>query len=99
VKGRTYASPAAMRAALEQRPLDRGKSAKLPPGRLRKEAAIQRLLRPRRGRGTGWQLGSQGRDRDDRKSRRAGQGLSLRRVSMMTAFGCLRGHITPTRRV
>jgi hypothetical protein len=42
--GRTYASPAAMRAALEQRLLDRSRSAKLPLDRLRKEAAIQRLL-------------------------------------------------------
>jgi hypothetical protein len=42
--GRAYASPAAMRAALEQRLLDRSRSAKLPLDRLRKEAAIQRLL-------------------------------------------------------
>jgi len=42
--GRTYASPAAMRSALEQRLLDRSKSAKLPLDRLRKEAAIQQLL-------------------------------------------------------
>lgn len=41
---RSYASPAAMRAALEQRLLDRSRLTKLPLDRLRKEAAIQRLL-------------------------------------------------------
>ena len=44
MNGRIYASPAAMRAALEQRLLAQSRSAKLPLGRLRKEAAIQRLL-------------------------------------------------------
>ena len=33
-----------MRSALEQRLLDWSKSARRPPGRLRKEAAIQQLL-------------------------------------------------------
>ena len=42
--GRSYASPAAMRAALEQRLLDRSRFTELPLDRLRKEAAIQRLL-------------------------------------------------------
>jgi Nucleotidyl transferase AbiEii toxin, Type IV TA system len=44
MNGRTYASPTAMRAALEQRLLAQSRSAKLPLDRLRKEAAIQRLL-------------------------------------------------------
>jgi hypothetical protein len=42
--GRACASLAAMRSALEQRLLDRSKSARLPSGRPREEAAIQRLL-------------------------------------------------------
>ena len=42
--GRTYASPVAMRAALEQRLRDRHDSTHLPLDRLRKEAALQRLL-------------------------------------------------------
>jgi hypothetical protein len=44
MNGRTYASPTAMRAALEQRLLAQSRSAKLPLDRLRKEGAIQRLL-------------------------------------------------------
>jgi predicted nucleotidyltransferase component of viral defense system len=42
--GRTYASPAAMRTALEQRLRDRHRTSKLPLDRLRKEVALQRLL-------------------------------------------------------
>jgi len=41
---RAYVSPAAMRAALEQRLLARSRSTRLPLDRLRKEVAIQRLL-------------------------------------------------------
>jgi hypothetical protein len=41
---RTYASPAAMRTALEQRLRDRHRTSKLPLDRLRKEVALQRLL-------------------------------------------------------
>lgn len=44
MNGRTYASPVAMRAALERRLLAQSRSAKLPLDRLRKEVAIQRLL-------------------------------------------------------
>jgi hypothetical protein len=42
--GRHYSSPAAMRTALEQRLRDRHASTNLPLDRLRKEAALQRLL-------------------------------------------------------
>src|SRR3984885_6423651 len=42
--GRPYVSPAAMRTALEQRLRDRQASNNLPLDRLRKEAAVQRLL-------------------------------------------------------
>lgn len=42
--GRAYASPAAMRTALEQRLRDRHRASKLPLDRLRKEVALQRLL-------------------------------------------------------
>jgi hypothetical protein len=42
--GGAYASPAAMRDALERRLLDLHNSTRLPLDRLRKEAALQRLL-------------------------------------------------------
>jgi hypothetical protein len=44
MNGREYATPVAMRAALEQRLLARSRSTRLPLDRLRKEAAVQRLL-------------------------------------------------------